>query len=372
MLSIPTSAHADHVDGVTVTPQVGISDLDVCSPFLVTLTGPDAVDAVVDVEIRGDAPVRFCTPEAGINPVLIDPTKGDLGPGPLETDGTIGGEAAAAAGSVIGEGQLTFGITSPASGSFDIVVFVEEPGADNDDPDGSEPSATATTFFVLGGGEGDGTEVPGATQLVTELDCIPEDDVNPSGGRHDFLCRATGEGGAAILGAEVRFDVVNGPNQEEIDNTACGFTDLNGVVTCGYSDSTGAGSPAGTDTIVGFTGPTLQGSANQDMIQNTFAGSEGAGATKVASKVNIRGRFKGTVRSAVKKCRAGRKVVVKKVRRGKDRVAARDRSNRRGAYQARARNAKGRFYAVAKKKKFTSSGSTIVCKQAKSRRVRRR
>ncbi|MGH2788054.1 MAG: hypothetical protein ACRDJV_09105 [Actinomycetota bacterium] len=372
MLSLSTSASANHVDSVEILPPVGINDLDTCSPFLLTTRGAEAVGAVVDVEVRGDAPIRFCLPEVGLNPVQIDPATGDLGLGPLEMDGTIGGEATTAAGSVVGEGQFTFGINSPSAGSFDIVVFVEEPGADNDDPDGNEPSDTASTFFIFGGGDGDGTEVPGATELVTALDCVPEDDVNASGARHDFLCRTTGAGEVAIVGAEVRFDVINGPNQEEIGNSPCGYSDLNGVVTCGYVDAEGADSPAGTDTIVGFTGPTLQGSANQDMIQSTFAGSDSGGATKVASKVNIKGRFKGKVRSAVKKCRTGRKVVVKKIRRGPDRVKAKDRTNKRGLYKARNRKAKGRFYAVAKRKKFTSGGSTIICKKAKSRKLRRR
>ncbi len=78
------------------------------------------------MEVVGTTPVQFCLPAGGVNPVLIDPTTGDLGDG---TDGTIGGEATANASALPGEGDFTFGIVSSASGSFDITVFVEEPGA---------------------------------------------------------------------------------------------------------------------------------------------------------------------------------------------------------------------------------------------------
>jgi len=141
---LPTVAHASHVETVSITPALGTVVADVCGPFLVqTQGGTDPIGALVDVEVEGTAAVEFCLPATGVNPVLIDPATGDLGNG---TDGTIGGEATAGAGALPGEGEVTFGIVSPVSGSFDITVFVEEPGGpnDNDDPDEDEPQDTAS------------------------------------------------------------------------------------------------------------------------------------------------------------------------------------------------------------------------------------
>jgi hypothetical protein len=152
LLILPTVAHASHVGTVSITPAVGTVVADLCGPFLVqTQGGDDPIGAVVDVEVEGTTPVEFCLPASGVNPVLIDPTTGDLGDG---TDGTIGGEATADASTLPGEGDFTFGIVSPASGSFDITVFVEEPGGpnDNDDPDEGEPQDTAS--LTVGGASG--------------------------------------------------------------------------------------------------------------------------------------------------------------------------------------------------------------------------
>ena len=156
LLTLPTVAHASHVGTVSITPAVGTVVADVCGPFLVqTQGGTDPIGAVVDVEVVGTTPVEFCLPAGGVNPVLIDPATGDLGNG---TDGTIGGEATAEASTLPGEGDFTFGIVSSTTGSFDITVFVEEPGGpnDNDDPDEGEPQDTATLTVGSGGGGGGG------------------------------------------------------------------------------------------------------------------------------------------------------------------------------------------------------------------------
>ncbi len=156
MLILPTVAHASHVGTVSITPAIGTVVADVCGPFLVqTRGGSDPIGAVVDVEVVGTTPVEFCLPTTGVNPVLIDPTTGDLGGG---SDGAIGGEATADASPLPGEGDFTFGIVSPASGSFDITVFVEEPGGpnDNDDPDEGKPQDTASLTVGSGGGGGGG------------------------------------------------------------------------------------------------------------------------------------------------------------------------------------------------------------------------
>jgi len=152
LLMLPTVAHASHVGTVSITPSVGTVVADVCGPFLVrTQAGTDPIGAVVDVEAVGTTPVEFCLPAAGVNPVLIDPTTGDLGDG---ADGTIGGEATANASALPNQGAFTFGIISAASGSFGITVFVEEPGGpnDNDDPDTDEPQDSASVTIRPGSG----------------------------------------------------------------------------------------------------------------------------------------------------------------------------------------------------------------------------
>lgn len=154
LLILPTVAHASHVETVSISPALGTVVADVCGPFLVqTQGGTDPVGALVDVEVEGTTPVEFCLPASGVNPVLIDPATGDLGNG---TDGTIGGEATADASALPGEGDFTFGIVSPVSGSFDITVFVEEPGGpnNNDDPDEDEPQDTASLTVGSGGSGG--------------------------------------------------------------------------------------------------------------------------------------------------------------------------------------------------------------------------
>jgi hypothetical protein len=159
LLMLPAVAHASHVETVSITPAVGTVVADVCGPFVVrTQGGTDPIGALVDVEVEGTTSIEFCLPGGGVNPVLIDPASGDLGNG---TDGTIGGEAAAEASALPGEGDFTFGIVSPVSGSFDITVFVEEPGGpnDNDDPDEDEPQDTASLTIGSGGGGGGGADV---------------------------------------------------------------------------------------------------------------------------------------------------------------------------------------------------------------------
>lgn len=238
-------------------------------------------------------------------------------------------------------------------------------GLGNDDPDPGEPIDTASQIFVTGGGSGGGTEVPGATAQVTSLDCVPENASNPSGTAHNFFCYATGAGGAAITGAEVNFDVTEGPNGAEVGPTACGFSDANGVAQCRYRDANG--SPAGTDSITGYTGPSRGSSLNMDQVHNTFT-SGGSVAKRVKSRVTIAKRFKGKVRSRAGKCESRRRVVLKKVRKGPDRKIGKDKTNKRGGYKITKRHMKGRVYAIAKRKNLP----TKTCKKARSKTVRRR
>ncbi|MBA2273758.1 MAG: hypothetical protein H0W55_11855 [Actinobacteria bacterium] len=145
-LVVPLSgtALASHVATVTVTPPVGIKASGVCSPFLVTTSGgTNPVGARVDVEVVGTTPLQFCLPPAGSNPVLIDPATGDLGSGPVEVDGDIGGEAVTRAAVALGEGSFTFGIESAVVGTADITAFVEEAPETTTPMWGSRPTRQA-------------------------------------------------------------------------------------------------------------------------------------------------------------------------------------------------------------------------------------
>jgi hypothetical protein len=82
-------------------------------------------------------------------------------------------------------------------------------------------------------------------------------------------------------------------------------------------------------------------------------------------------RFRGAANSSSKRCERGRVVKLKKVKRGKDKVVARDRTNRSGRWAVRKGRARGRYYAIAAKKVFTNDrGVRVVCGFDKSPRER--
>jgi uncharacterized repeat protein (TIGR01451 family) len=97
-----------------------------------------------------------------------------------------------------------------------------------------------------------------------------------------------------------------------------------------------------------------------------------------ASNITIRHnnrphRFNGRVGSDRRRCRRGRRVVVKEVRRGRDGIVGRDTTNRRGRWSnAHRRGGRGRYYAIAKRKRFTTPNGTVICQKARSRRIRAR
>jgi hypothetical protein len=102
----------------------------------------------------------------------------------------------------------------------------------------------------------------------------------------------------------------------------------------------------------------------------TGGGGGGGGGGDVQSTVTLTRRLSGKVRSSDPACLEGRKIVVKKVRRGRDRVVGRDVSAGSGAYRIRAKNLKGRFYAIAKRKVGAAAGGG-TCLKARSKKVKR-
>jgi hypothetical protein len=81
--------------------------------------------------------------------------------------------------------------------------------------------------------------------------------------------------------------------------------------------------------------------------------------------------FAGAVSSGNNRCKAARRVTVKRVKRGKDATVGKDRTNRRGKYRVGERNPDGRYYAKVARKSFAGrNNTTIVCKGARSRTIR--
>jgi hypothetical protein len=381
LVPLAGTAKAAHVESVSVTPGPTALTPDTCEPLVVQTTGgSDPSDALVDVEVRSTeivlnetaADVGFCDPTAPgvVNPATLDPRTGDLGPGPVELDGTIGGEGTTAPNpTVLGDGIFTFGIRSPVASEFNVLAFVEE-GEGNDDAEPGEPSSGT------GGGGGTGDPVEGAAESVVAVDCSPETDVHPGGTAHNFTCTALDAGDAGVAGALMAFDVIEGPNTQEIETTSCGVTDTDGRARCSYTDATGSGSSPGTDTVVGFVDlnaadPGPEVGAPRDRIDARFLGA-GATTKRVKTTLSIKRKFNGRARTEMRMCKRTRKVVLKKVKAGPDRKAGADKTSRKGSYKIRKPNAKGRFYTKTKRKEIVKRGDIINCTGDKSKIVRKR
>lgn len=136
--------------------------------------------------------------------------------------------------------------------------------------------------------------------------------------------------------------------------------------TWSTTSPTPTGSPTGSPTASPSPSPTASPTPSP------------VPTVRVASTITIRHsnrphRFKGRVRSERRRCRSGRRVVVKKVRRGPDRTVARDTTNRRGKWaKAHRKGRRGRYYAIARRKTFSTPNANVVCRRARSRTIRAR
>jgi hypothetical protein len=92
------------------------------------------------------------------------------------------------------------------------------------------------------------------------------------------------------------------------------------------------------------------------------------GKPRVESRIGIRGKFRGKVRSPRNACERRRTVVLKKRRPGPDRTVGRDRTNRKGVWRIRKPNARGRFYARVQRQEKRR----VICLGDRSKTVRRR
>ena len=77
--------------------------------------------------------------------------------------------------------------------------------------------------------------------------------------------------------------------------------------------------------------------------------------------------FDGKVKSGNAKCRKGRTVVLKKQKSGDDKKVGSDKTNNEGNYSITEKNAKGKYYTVAKAKTFTTNnGQQVTCEKDRS------
>ena len=166
-------------------------------------------------------------------------------------------------------------------------------------------------------------------------------------------------------------------SREPSDNAAIGWGQ--GATASGVpSETSSCILPGATPTSTPSATPSASSTGSATPTTTTTTTTPSPTRKRIASTATIKfrnGTFKGIVRSSNKKCRTGRLVKVKKQRRGRDATVGRDRTNRSGAWSERERRARGRYYAVAAKKRFTQrNGTIVICRSDKSPtiRVRRR
>lgn len=253
LIPLSGSAMADPT-GIILTPETDTAPVNACNEFTATVTQDDPTLAgeVVsititqsDADTAQDNSIAFCDPD-GVGPATNaggsrdlddNPTFNDLmSAAPIPAAGIeFRAEATGACTTDATAGECSFGVTSNEAGSMTVVASATDPTP----APGTTFSDTSTKTWV--------------TAAVASVDCSPETDSNPEVTSHSFTCRALTAAGAGVPGQTLWFDVTAGPNAEEIVPQACPtVTDGTGTTTCSYTDVGGAGSPPGTDTIVGY------------------------------------------------------------------------------------------------------------------------
>jgi protocatechuate 3,4-dioxygenase beta subunit len=322
------TALAQHVTAIDVTPNTDTAPAQTCNAFTVTLTGPQAagdtnpgvpgetIDVIVtDTDTdqaattanEAQSDITFCTPPAGTDPAGAENGPNPVAPSANQTQpaGGFGTTGPGQGGQSTrrsefcctdANGQLTFGISSTVAGNFSVTAFFDD--EDDDNPAG-DLAETVTKTFTAPAAQGN--------QGVATVDCEPETDTNPEGTTHTFNCTARDVNNNPVSGATIQFDVVSGPNAEEVGPRDCqasttdaqgntttnippsNQTTANGQATCSYTDTeqadnvtTADASPPGTDTIIGFVNQTPGAGQTgtpgadtfepQDQITKTFVG----------------------------------------------------------------------------------------------------
>jgi Bacterial Ig-like domain (group 1)/RTX calcium-binding nonapeptide repeat (4 copies) len=254
---------------VTITPTADSGSVGTCNAFTLTLT--DAADnplgnRILDVEqvhqlatnaTANDEPaVAFCLPAAGPNVSGVETSRGDRVENP-DNLGTAGGEVAIATNAA---GQVTIGITvqtangAPGTGTVALTAWFET--SDNDDPDTSEPRATATKTWIT----------PQGRTIV----CVQAQSSHATGAEHTVTCTVRDRFGEPIAGEGVTF-TESGPG--DLVSTAAQTTNASGQVTATFTSF-----DPGAQTITATITDDLQGAEPAEVDDCDRAAGDPSGA----------------------------------------------------------------------------------------------
>jgi hypothetical protein len=351
---IPASAIAAPPTGLQLTPENDSIPAGYCNAFTATLLGATQTDITgqtVDVEIRdadtgqtqnAQSPVRFCTPDATAtpsnynqtgpnirptNPALNLTLNGDSGCEQFAADygcnGTLSGET----GTTNTSGQITFGVISNESGTYNVTAYYDTNG--NDIRDVGEPGDSSAKTF---------------TQPTFIPQCSDQAD-NDGDTKIDFGTGVNNDPGCTSNSDNDETD----PAPVSPDRNQCedGFdNDGDGLIDFGSDGG-------------------CQGRTDNDETGN--------GNRRLATAVTIRYNkpvhgFKGTLANAHKKCRINRKVTLFRKRKGPDVKIRSTRSTDKGTYIIKKRNVRGKtWYTKAAPKQFPrQNGGTVFCLKGRS------
>ena len=175
---------------------------------------------------------------------------------------------------------------------------------------------------------------------------------------------------AEVEGNEVTVEFGNGEIDDSVggsvdDQATADFSEFNGGGDPNWSPIASAGTDADASPTTGGTTTTTT-TTTSTSTSTTPAPEKRKVATNVTKPSYENNRFRGSVINSVKRCQ-DRTVKLKKHVPGKNRNVHSTTSSRNGNYKMFKRNARGRFYVVAPKKKFTNNrGVVIVCRWDKS------
>jgi hypothetical protein len=263
-------------------------------------------------------------------------------------------------------------------------TYTDDPGA------GSPPGTDTVTVYVNKicprpgvPGCGPGPDPDETQTTVTKtfhgparvIDCEPETAENVTTTTHTVTCTVTDRTGNPVPDVDVLFEetgpgrFANGETSTTVttgadgtasaDVTASREEEGDQTITGSLDDTSpdvdcllGAGDPPGEDP------PGVEGVCSDD-VTKTWVSTGG----KANSRITIKGRFRGRVKSPADECKPGREVVLKKRRPGPNKTVGTDTTGNRGRWRISKPNAHGRFYAKVK--------ANDLCRGDVSRTVRR-
>ncbi len=164
---------------------------------------------------------------------------------------------------------------------------------------------------------------------------------------------------AFVRDGEIWTMMTDGTSQRRVTQRSGGFSDL----TPDWQPSFQPRRPVSVRTAGSSTPPPDAGPTDARCLPKS------SGPVRASSSVTIsyNGRaFKGTVTSSDPRCVDGRSVLLKRKTRSGDKTDGRARTDDRGAWKVRDRNADGRYFARVTKKSSGSGDNELVCKKADS------